>query len=281
MLPLSDRPDRFPTLRRAFVPAPGGGCARAARPALLAAQGPLRAQDRGRRLDRRGGDAARPRAAHRGGGARGAARGLVLPPPAPGPRGSRTRPGDEIGVVEDVLETGGDAQVLVVRGPAGETLLPFAAGFVTAVDLAGGRIVARPAGVPRCGLTSSRSSRAWSRDRSRTASSSGRATRRPRGHARPRPARLHRRPPPQRRRRAVRRRPGHGDEGRALLPRGRGDPARRPGGERGGGAPLSARPPLRPGRGPAARAARPARAAVRPLRGDRRAGARRRSRPRS
>jgi len=30
----------------------------------------------------------------------------------------------------------------VVRGPDGETLLPFAAGFVRAVDLAGGRIVA-------------------------------------------------------------------------------------------------------------------------------------------
>ena len=25
VVPLSDRPDRFPTLRRAFVPAPGGG----------------------------------------------------------------------------------------------------------------------------------------------------------------------------------------------------------------------------------------------------------------
>ena len=29
-----------------------------------------------------------------------------------------------------------------VRGPGGETLLPFAEGFVKAVDLAGGRIVA-------------------------------------------------------------------------------------------------------------------------------------------
>ena len=40
------------------------------------------------------------------------------------------------------METGAETRVLVVRGPGGETLLPFAAGFVKAVDLAGGRIVA-------------------------------------------------------------------------------------------------------------------------------------------
>ncbi len=40
------------------------------------------------------------------------------------------------------METGAETRVLVVRGPEGETLLPFAAAFVRSVDLAGGRIVA-------------------------------------------------------------------------------------------------------------------------------------------
>ena len=51
--------------------------------------------------------------------------------------------GAEIGAVAEVMETGAETRVLVVRGPEGETLLPFAAGFVKAVDLARGRIVAR------------------------------------------------------------------------------------------------------------------------------------------
>ena len=51
----------------------------------------------------------------------------------------------QFGVVDDVMETGAETRVLVVRGPGGETLLPFAAGFVKAVDLAHGRIlVSRP-----------------------------------------------------------------------------------------------------------------------------------------
>ena len=50
--------------------------------------------------------------------------------------------GAGIGVVESVMETGSDTRVLVVRGSEGETLLPFAAAFVKSVDLARGRIVA-------------------------------------------------------------------------------------------------------------------------------------------
>ncbi len=50
--------------------------------------------------------------------------------------------GAEIGVVDEVMETGKETRVLVVRGPEGETLLPFAAGVVKAVDLARGRILA-------------------------------------------------------------------------------------------------------------------------------------------
>jgi 16S rRNA processing protein RimM len=49
--------------------------------------------------------------------------------------------GEPLGLVEDVVETGGEARVLVVRGEAGETLLPFAAATVKSVDLAGRRLV--------------------------------------------------------------------------------------------------------------------------------------------
>jgi ribosomal 30S subunit maturation factor RimM len=42
-----------------------------------------------------------------------------------------------------VVVTGAEARVLVVRGPGGETLLPFAAGFVRSVDLARGRLVTK------------------------------------------------------------------------------------------------------------------------------------------
>jgi 16S rRNA processing protein RimM len=142
VLPLSDRPDRFPTLRRAFVPGPGEG-AREVRVLrcwphkgrfVLEIEG-VRSIEEAEKL-----------------------RGLELriaEEELDGlPAGSfyhhqltglrvEDEKGAEIGVVDAVLDTGRDARVLAVRGPGGETLLPFAAGFVTAVDLAGGRIVAR------------------------------------------------------------------------------------------------------------------------------------------
>ena len=49
--------------------------------------------------------------------------------------------GGEVGVVEDLMETGGEAPILVVRGEAGETLVPLVTEFVRDVDLAGGRIL--------------------------------------------------------------------------------------------------------------------------------------------
>lgn len=46
-----------------------------------------------------------------------------------------------VGVVEDVMETGAGAPVLVVRGDRGETLVPLATDFVKKIDLEGGRMV--------------------------------------------------------------------------------------------------------------------------------------------
>ena len=43
--------------------------------------------------------------------------------------------------MQDILETGGEAPVLTVRGWGTETLIPLAEAFVREVDLARGRIV--------------------------------------------------------------------------------------------------------------------------------------------
>jgi len=49
--------------------------------------------------------------------------------------------GEAVGAVESVMETAGDARILVIQGPEGEMLLPLAEAFVRQVDLGGGRIV--------------------------------------------------------------------------------------------------------------------------------------------
>ena len=50
--------------------------------------------------------------------------------------------GAEIGAVADILKTGAGADVLVVRGPKGESLLPLVSSFIKEVDLRAGRLVA-------------------------------------------------------------------------------------------------------------------------------------------
>jgi len=140
VLPFSDRPDRFTTLRRVFLPDPDGQ----ARETEVESSWP----HKGRYvLKFRGIDSID--AAKR-------LRGLELRIPeeelAALPDGSyyhhqlaglrvEDAAGHALGVVEDVLETGATAKVLVVRGREGETLLPFASEWVRSVDLAGGRIV--------------------------------------------------------------------------------------------------------------------------------------------
>ena len=140
--PLSDRPDRFPTLRRAFVPAPGGG-AREVRVLrcwphkgrfVLAIEGvsTIDEAETLRGLELRIEEAELP-ALPEGSYYHHQLRGLRVEDEA----------GAEMGVVDDVVETGAETRVLVVRGPGGETLLPFAAGFVRSVDLARGRLVTK------------------------------------------------------------------------------------------------------------------------------------------
>ena len=142
VLPFSDRPDRFPTLRRAFVEAPGGE-AREVRVLrcwphkgrfVLEIEG-VSSIDEAEKL-------------------RGLELRIAEEELAALPEGSfyyhqlkglrvEDEAGAVIGVVDEVMETGAETRVLVVRGPGGETLLPFASGFVKAVDLAHGRILAR------------------------------------------------------------------------------------------------------------------------------------------
>ena len=142
VLPLSDRPDRFPTLRRAFVPAPGGEAlelrVRRCWPHkgrfVLEIEG-VSSIDEAEKL-------------------RGLELRIAEEDLAPLPEGSfyyhqltglrvEDEEGALIGVVAEVMETGAETRVLVVRGPGGETLLPFAASFVKSVELEHGRILAR------------------------------------------------------------------------------------------------------------------------------------------
>lgn len=137
----SDRPERFPTLRRAYVPGPGG------EPREVRVEGAF--PHKGRYVVKLEGvdsiDAAET------------LRGLELRIPdedlAPLPEGSYyhhqltglevvDESGAPMGAVAEIMETAAATRILVVRGPGGEVLLPFADAFVRSVDLEGRRIVA-------------------------------------------------------------------------------------------------------------------------------------------
>jgi len=137
---LSDRPDRFPSLRRAFVPGEGGSAR------------PVRVQDawphKGRFvLKLEGVDSIDEAERFRGLDLRIPEEELSALPEGSyyhhQLRGLRVEDGRgrEVGRVAEVMETGGEAAVLVVRGTEGETLIPLADAFVRSVDLSAGRVV--------------------------------------------------------------------------------------------------------------------------------------------
>ena len=138
--PLSDRPDRFPALRSVFVP----GEKDAAREVKVTSCWPHKGRfvlkldgvdsiDDAETL--RGMDVRIPEedlpALPTGSYYHHQLKGLSVVDEAGGP----------VGTVQGILETGGEAPVLTVRGSAGETLIPLAEAFVRQVDLARGRIV--------------------------------------------------------------------------------------------------------------------------------------------
>lgn len=138
--PLSDRPERFPTLREVYVPGEGGsaralavvGCwPHKGRFVLhLEGVGSIDEAERFRGLDLRIPEGDLP-ALPPGSYYHHQLKGLAAFDEAGAP----------VGTVQDVLETGGEAPVLSVRSAGAETLIPLADAFVREVDLARGRIV--------------------------------------------------------------------------------------------------------------------------------------------
>jgi 16S rRNA processing protein RimM len=141
--PLSDRPERFPSLRRVFLPGPGGTAVERA----VASCWP----HKGRFVLKLAGVDSIEQAE--------TLRGLDLRLPAqelaPLPEGSyyhyelkglavEDGEGRPLGRVTDVLVTGAGADVLVVQGGGGESMIPLAEDFVRRVDLARGLVVVRP-----------------------------------------------------------------------------------------------------------------------------------------
>ena len=138
--PLSDRPDRFPSLRQAFVAGESGS----ARPVQVRGAWPHKGRFV---LKLEGVDSIDDAERYRGLDLRIPEEDLSALPEGSyyhhQLRGLRVDDagGREIGRVAEVMETGGEAAVLVVRGVNGETLIPLADAFVRTVDLLGGRVV--------------------------------------------------------------------------------------------------------------------------------------------
>jgi 16S rRNA processing protein RimM len=139
--PLSDHPDRFTSLRRAFVPGPGGssrqvevtGCWPHKRRVVVKLSGvdSIDQAETFRGLDLRIEESELP-SLPEGCYYHHQLRGLTVSAPD----------GSPIGKVVELLEIVGAPTVLVVRGTTGETLIPLAEPFIRVVDLATGRLVA-------------------------------------------------------------------------------------------------------------------------------------------
>jgi 16S rRNA processing protein RimM len=139
----SDRPDRFPSLERAFVSAPGGS----PRPIQVTSCWPHKGRFV---LKFQGVDSIDAAEAFRG-----SEIGVPASELQPLPEGTyyhhqliglrvEDPRGVPLGRVSGLLETGAEAKVLVVDGPRGEALFPLAADFVKTVDLREGRLVIEP-----------------------------------------------------------------------------------------------------------------------------------------
>ena len=138
--PFSDRPERFPGLRAAYVPAPGGG----SRAVTVQSCWP----HKGRYvLKLEGVDSIDEAEAYRGLELRIGEEELAVLPEGSyyhhQIKGLRVEDeqGRTLGVAADLLETGAESPVVVVRGAKGELLIPLAEAFVRRVDLPGGRMV--------------------------------------------------------------------------------------------------------------------------------------------
>jgi 16S rRNA processing protein RimM len=137
--PLSDRPDRFPTLKRAFLPGPAG----TAREVAVLSCWP----HKGRFVLKLAGvDSIDDAEALRGNELRIPEADLAKLPPGSyyhhqikGLAVCDTS-GAPLGRVMDILNTGAGAPVLVIAGAGSEHLVPLAEDFVTEVDLGAGRM---------------------------------------------------------------------------------------------------------------------------------------------
>jgi len=137
--PLSDRPDRFPALRAAYVPGPDGG----SREVVVTSCWPHKGRFV---LKLQGVDSIDDAEGYRGLELRIGEEDLAALPAGSyyhhQLKGLRVEDqgGRSLGVAAELMETGG-APVLVVRGPGPELLIPLAESFVHRVDLEGGRMV--------------------------------------------------------------------------------------------------------------------------------------------
>jgi 16S rRNA processing protein RimM len=139
--PFSDRPGRFSELRRVFLPAPGDAVAER----QVEGHWPHKHREV---LKLAGVDSIDEAERLRGMDVRIPEEDLdVLPPDSyyhHQLRGLRveTESGADLGTVADILKTGAGADVMVVKGPLGESLVPLVSSFIKQVDLPGGRLVA-------------------------------------------------------------------------------------------------------------------------------------------